>query len=321
MTLTRRGLGVVTTALLAFAIGLLFGPRALDAVAVPLLVALLLGAAIVRLPDAPAVELQAPEPGFPGDERTLSLSAEGSGVATIGVELPEGTEEEKLDVASRLPAETTLELTLADRGVYRLGPPTVVRRDPLGLFVRRETLSARAELVVYPERGGIGGRTLDALLTETAGAERQEFDRLREYVPGDALQHVDWKSSAKHDRFYVTEYAAAGRTKSVEIAATAESGREDEMAQVVATVATAALDAGHEVGLRLPDGRVAPGRGWQHRERLYRLLAETEGGRMRDELLSAVDVRIRAGTGGEITVEVGSEQRSVTTLAGEEVTG
>jgi len=33
-----------------------------------------------------------------------------------------------------------------------------------------------------------------------------EFDHHKQYMPGDPLKHVDWKVSARHDRFYVKRY-------------------------------------------------------------------------------------------------------------------
>lgn len=33
-----------------------------------------------------------------------------------------------------------------------------------------------------------------------------DFDHHKQYIPGDPLKHVDWKASARHDRFYIKRY-------------------------------------------------------------------------------------------------------------------
>jgi len=33
-----------------------------------------------------------------------------------------------------------------------------------------------------------------------------DFDHHKEYIPGDPLKHIDWKASARHDRYYLKRY-------------------------------------------------------------------------------------------------------------------
>ena len=53
-------------------------------------------------------------------------------------------------------------------------------------------------------------RSVDGLLHGVHRSRRigvsTDFDHHKNYVPGDPLKHIDWKASARHDRFYVKRY-------------------------------------------------------------------------------------------------------------------
>lgn len=53
-------------------------------------------------------------------------------------------------------------------------------------------------------------RTVEGVLHGTHRSKRKgvstEFDHHKSYQPGDPLKHVDWKASARHDRYYVKRY-------------------------------------------------------------------------------------------------------------------
>ncbi|MFC7027241.1 hypothetical protein ACFQH8_06465 [Halomicroarcula sp. GCM10025710] len=68
---TRRGVGVLVVALAAVAMGARYGQAGLNAVAGPLLVALLAAAVQVRLAGTPTVERDPPRRGFPDDRRQV----------------------------------------------------------------------------------------------------------------------------------------------------------------------------------------------------------------------------------------------------------
>ncbi|ERH09443.1 MAG: conserved repeat domain protein [halophilic archaeon J07HX64] len=175
-----------------------------------------------------------------------------------------------------LPETVEWTVSPADRGVYELGPLEMRVHGPLGLVERPVRETASAELVVYPRRYD---------LTEPAAASgelhtrqqtvTQEFDRVREYNPGDPLRKVDWKSSAKHSDLHVVEFSEHAGQEAVVIVGVAANTAVDRMARTVATLAEAALDAGLDVGVTVPAGHCEPDSGPAHRERLLRLLART----------------------------------------------
>jgi len=306
MKLTRRGYAAVALVVAAVFLGWGFGARSLNAVAAPTLAALVVGAFMLSRADRPTAELLAVEPGFPGETRELELSLSGFGLATVSLSPGQGAAGGLDRHTVTLPDTVSCELELSSRGVHRIGPPTVSQRDPLGLFERERSVAASTELLVYPRpyasaRGSVAARVLlDELETE-----RQEFDRIREYRPGDSLRHVHWKSSAKHDAFLVKEFTPPERDETVTIVATAPKPEVDEMARLAATVTELALAGGYSVELATPDGHLPPGQGSAHRENLLALLARTGGG------------TVARTPGEEADVEVAFRQRSLVVRIGD----
>ncbi|PSP28654.1 DUF58 domain-containing protein [Halobacteriales archaeon QH_2_65_14] len=262
MKLTPRGRAAAAIVVVAVFMGWQFGSRSLNAIAAPTLAALVGSAIIVYRADPPTVELSSVEAGYSGDSRTLTVSVTGSGLTVL----------------------------------YSLGPPTVKQLGPLGLVERGVNVGGMTEVVVYPRRYALSGNTiLSPFFFDALKAERQEFERLREYRPGDPLRHIHWKSSAKHDEFLVMEFAPSERSETITIVGTAPRGEVDEMARLAATIADLALDAGFNVELAVPDGDLAPGQGPGHREDVLRLLARTTAGSVAPIDAAAADVAIRFG--------------------------
>ena len=89
------------------------------------------------------------------------------------------------------------------RGVIPVGPATTRRGDPLGLCSRDVTWTDRTDVLVRPpmvplESLGSGLlRDLEGVETEAVSQSDLAFHALREYVRGDDLRHVHWRSSAK----------------------------------------------------------------------------------------------------------------------------
>ncbi len=99
--------------------------------------------------------------------------------------------------------EDTFRLPTTRRGVIDVGPARVVRTDPLGLARRQVQLSGMQRLYVHPvtsrlEPLGAGFiRDLEGRSSEQLSVSDLAFHALREYVPGDDLRHVHWRTSAK----------------------------------------------------------------------------------------------------------------------------
>src|SRR5205807_5600720 len=99
------------------------------------------------------------------------------------------------------------------RGRFQLGPVTATSGDPFGLFRRRIFLSSSHELLVLPQvlpitnfalfTGGLPGRgrsSQRALQTTTNATT------IRDYMAGDALSRIHWRSSAHYNKLMVKEF-------------------------------------------------------------------------------------------------------------------
>jgi uncharacterized protein (DUF58 family) len=90
------------------------------------------------------------------------------------------------------------------RGRYHLGPTKVTATDPFGIFTHNRTLGQKQDIIVYPA-------TIDLPLFRFAsfsdfgyGSGYQSISRIssnassvREYVSGDSLHHIHWRSTAR----------------------------------------------------------------------------------------------------------------------------
>ena len=101
------------------------------------------------------------------------------------------------------------ELPTRNRGIIEVGPLRWEKSDALGLVRRQHSLAGLELLYVHP-------RTHEFLLSAALRAQRWDsstsdaapdgtitFHTLREYVPGDDLRFIHWRSSAKLDTLMV----------------------------------------------------------------------------------------------------------------------
>ena len=311
MRLTRRGYGLVAVVVLSAAMGLTFGPRSLNAIVGPALVALGAGLVQVYRAGQPSVERLLPAPGHPGEERTMRLQVEGSGVVTVEDRLGDGLEPRNAERTVSGDATVEYDVTLGERGEHRVGPAAASVRDALGLVVDSFGNEASGTLLVYPRVEPVAAGGPLAALTDTQGSpERDAFDRLREYVPGDSLRDIHWKSSAKRsdEEFVVVEFADRDEG-GVTIAAEAASGGDsaDRMATAAASVALHLLDQGVRVGLIAPNGRLEPAVGERHRGALLELLARSSSGGVAAQDREAADVHVFAEDGATTVTIRGRE--------------
>jgi uncharacterized protein (DUF58 family) len=96
------------------------------------------------------------------------------------------------------------------RGLVPVGPLHVTRRDPLGLLTLARAYGDSIVVRVYPKVHPL--RAVPAGLTRSLDGNADKvphgtitFDTLREYVPGDELRRVHWRSSAKVGELMVRE--------------------------------------------------------------------------------------------------------------------
>jgi len=122
------------------------------------------------------------------------------------LELPVGAAVHRYGVPSLAPGtghEEAFTIRTERRGVIVVGPATTRRGDPLGTFSRDTEWTGVKEVLVRPPMvplDSLGAgllRDLEGVSSDAVSQSDLAFHALREYVPGDDLRHVHWRSSAK----------------------------------------------------------------------------------------------------------------------------
>ncbi|WP_305788204.1 DUF58 domain-containing protein [Symbioplanes lichenis] len=153
------------------------------------------------------------------------------------------------------------------RGVVPVGPLRVTRTDPLGLLTLSRTYGETATVWVHPRihllRAVPAGmaRSLDGHIDKVPHGTIT-FDSLREYVVGDELRRVHWRSSAKVGELMVREQLDTSEPTIVVLLddrASAHPGRDPESFEIAceaaASVVAAAVREDLPVTLHLVSGR------------------------------------------------------------------
>ncbi|EMA50277.1 DUF58 domain-containing protein [Halococcus thailandensis] len=281
---TRRAVALVGLVVLAVWLAVTFGARSLNALVVPALVALVAAAVQLLLADRPTIRRRPPAAGFPGETRRIELAVETDDplAARLSEQVGDGLASTFDGATLSVPTTIEYEIGLRERGEQRLGPLTLTVTDAFGLLSRTFEYPRRTPVLVYPELHDVGDMGVVGGLAEHAD-ERERFDGLREYVRGDSLRDVHWKSSAKRDDLVVMEFDGTRELTALTVAAEATAGHADEMASAAASVAVSLLDAGFAVALRYPGGEVERTGGEQQRERVLSALARAGTGRVEHE--------------------------------------
>jgi uncharacterized protein (DUF58 family) len=148
--------------------------------------------------------------------------------------------------------------------------------------------------------------------------EREEFDRLREYDPGDSLRDIHWKSSAKraNDELVVKEFAAEEDVGNVSIAVETDEDTADAAAEAGASLAVHFLSMGVSVGMQYPNHRaLEPDAGADHRRRLLHRLALMTPGELSPGDRDDADVHVK-GLAGDVYVRIDERETTFASLSG-----
>ncbi|MDR2895265.1 MAG: DUF58 domain-containing protein [Propionibacteriaceae bacterium] len=104
------------------------------------------------------------------------------------------------------------------RQVIKVGPVRASRGDPLGLLRRDVSWAAVQELFVHPDTVVLGSaatgfiRDLEGVPTDTLSSSDIAFHALREYVMGDDLRHIHWKTTARVGKYMVRQFEETRRS-------------------------------------------------------------------------------------------------------------
>lgn len=160
------------------------------------------------------------------------------------------------------------------RGVVTVGPVSIVRGDPLGVFERAQHRDEPVDLYVHPQTVLFGGqslgflRDLEGLPAADLSRDDVSFHALLEYQPGDDLRHVHWRSTARTGTMMVRQFEETRRSHFVIGLSTsrAEYATEHDFelsVSVAGSVGLRALKDSQRVDVRVPERELASGTGKQ----------------------------------------------------------
>jgi uncharacterized protein (DUF58 family) len=322
--LTSRGAGTAGAAVALYAVGWALGYPQLCALAVTAAAALLAGAAFllprsrlrVRREIAPTrivrgdAAIGVVQVTNAGRRAARPVTAtDRCGTRAVPVALPR--------LAAGATRTTSYELPTLRRGQIPVGPLTLTRGDPFGFFQRTSDYGGQLLLIVAPRPVPLAllasghAASLDGLTTDAAPSGTTTFHALREYVLGDELRHVHWRTSARVGTLMVRQLVDSSEPRTTVVLDTcARSYHDDDFetaVDIAASVATAAARQGFPVSLVTPSGTLFAGRGGRPDvEAILDLLALVEAGS--GGLADALSRLPGARASGSLTVVTGAAQ-------------
>ena len=188
---------------------------------------------------------------------------------------------QKIKTSSDITANSLSTLSIKhrfdQRGLIALPRFTIESRFPFGLFRAWALVQFDQSQLVYPKPS-----LHTSLPIKSSGytegnkqidSGTDDFKELRTYHEGDPLQHVHWKSYARHHTLQTKEFAS---TTSDELwlnwLDTTVAGLEQKLSQLTRWVLLADK-AGINYGVRLPETLISPARGKHHLEACLKALA------------------------------------------------
>lgn len=207
---------------------------------------------------------------------------------------------------------SSYELPTSRRGIVDIGPLSVALEDPAGCWRRDQRTGTIERLVVHPKVHSLrtlpagSARSLDGAEIDRSQRGSATFHSLREYVRGDDLRHIHWRSSARVGVLMMREHVDQSLPEVVialdtSVTAYPEEGFE-EAVEIAGSIALAATNGRFPVRLLTSDGRLERSRGLSSdANNLLDLLAEVKQG---DGNLSAVVPHLSSMHNGDLLVVV-----------------
>ncbi len=201
-----RAAGVAVLAVASAAVAIALGWSEVLAVAGALAV-LLVVTWLVRLPPAATwSDVSAPERVTRGDDAAVVVHVSVPRGPTTWVSAVDAAGHSRAWLPRGTEAELSWPVDTARRGRFDVGPSRLEAGDPFGL--RRRELATRVPtpVLVVPRvhavaPAGAAGSTDDGSGDEHDGSD--QFHSLREYVVGDPIKMVHWRSSARQGKLMV----------------------------------------------------------------------------------------------------------------------
>ena len=233
----------------------------------------------------------------------------------VAVALPRVPAGETGTTGYRLPTER--------RGVIDVGPLRVIRQDPLGLLETARQYGVPETLWIYPKIYPVSplsaGRQRDLEGPTSDGAAGSiTFHALREYVIGDDLRLIHWRSTARTGTLMLRQQADPSQPQMTIVLDTQVRSYDEETfeaaVEAAASLVTASTTQRFPVRLFTGTGLVATGRG--SRATASALLDHlTPLQRSEDGNLAAVAARLATEPGGHSLVVITGDPDPTDVLA------
>ncbi len=183
---------------------------------------------------------------------------------------------------------------LTRRGHFRIEPLHIRTADPFGFFEAAATVGQGIGIVVYPRLEPLPMWRLPSASLEGSHAAPERTlqttplaTTVRPYAPGDSMNRIHWKSTARHGEIQVKEFdleQTADAWIILDLQRTIQAGRGDESTteaaiRAAASIADKALNENRAVGMTVNAGRTAylpADRGGRQHQKVMQLLAAVD---------------------------------------------
>jgi uncharacterized protein (DUF58 family) len=208
--------------------------------------------------------------------------------------LPGGLPGRAITLGGRSERSWLIRAPLSRRGHFRIEPLHIRTGDPFGFFEASATVGQGISVVVYPRIEPLPRWRLPAAAVEGSHASPVRTlqttpmaTSVRPYAPGDAMNRIHWKTTARHGEIQVKEFdleQTADAWIILDLQRSIQTGRGDDSTvevaiRAAASIADRAIQENRAVGMTVNVGRTAflpPDRGGRQHLKIMQLLAAVE---------------------------------------------
>jgi uncharacterized protein (DUF58 family) len=208
--------------------------------------------------------------------------------------LPGGLPGRALPLGGQAERSWLIRAPLTRRGHFRIEPLHIRTGDPFGFFEASATVGQGVSVVVYPRLEALPAWRLPPASLEGSHAAPERTlqttplaTTVRPYAPGDSMNRIHWRSTARHGDIQVKEFdleQTADAWIILDLQRSIQAGRGDDSTTEVAiraaaSIADKALTENRAVGMTVNAGRTAflpADRGGRQHQKIMQLLAAVD---------------------------------------------
>jgi uncharacterized protein (DUF58 family) len=229
--------------------------------------------------------------------------------------LPGGLPGRAITLPGRSERSWLIRVPLTRRGHFRIEPLHIRTGDPFGFFEAAATVGQGVSVIIYPRLEPIPAWRLPSAILEGSHASPVRTlqttplaTTVRPYAPGDSMNRIHWKTTARHGEIQVKEFdleQTADAWIILDLQRGIGGGRGDESSteaaiRAAAAIADKAIAENRAVGMTVNAARTAflpADRGGRQHQKIMQLLAavESDGNAPLVETLIATVARLRRG--------------------------